>query len=175
MSELRTNRIVPRDGLTSGTGKGGGIIQVVHTNTSTLLSTSTTNTDNDTTLTATITPTRSDSKILITVAQHCMVRSTVSGSYSMALSLERSIGGGSFSKIVDGSNGNAGQSLAGRNDGVSAYNVIATMQPINKLDEPGTASALVYKTTAKLITSNSLMKCQEDGVQSYMTLMEVSG
>ena len=28
MSELRTNRIVPRDGLTSGTGIGGGIIQV---------------------------------------------------------------------------------------------------------------------------------------------------
>ena len=28
MSELRTNRIVPRDGLVSGTGIGGGIIQV---------------------------------------------------------------------------------------------------------------------------------------------------
>ena len=28
MSELRTNRIVPRDGLTSGTFNGGGIIQV---------------------------------------------------------------------------------------------------------------------------------------------------
>ena len=28
MSELRTNRIVPRDGLISGTGIGGGIIQV---------------------------------------------------------------------------------------------------------------------------------------------------
>ena len=28
MSELRTNRIVPRDGLTSGTNNGGGIIQV---------------------------------------------------------------------------------------------------------------------------------------------------
>ena len=29
MSELRTNRIVPRDGLVSGTGKAGGVIQVV--------------------------------------------------------------------------------------------------------------------------------------------------
>ena len=28
MSELRTNRIVPRDGLVSGTGIGGGVIQV---------------------------------------------------------------------------------------------------------------------------------------------------
>ena len=31
MSELRTNRIVPRDGLVSGTGVGGGIIQVKQT------------------------------------------------------------------------------------------------------------------------------------------------
>ena len=31
MSELRTNRIVPRDGLVSGTGIGGGIIQVKQT------------------------------------------------------------------------------------------------------------------------------------------------
>ena len=31
MSELRTNRIVPRDGLTSGTFNGGGIIQVKQT------------------------------------------------------------------------------------------------------------------------------------------------
>ena len=30
MSELRTNRIVPRDGLVSGAN--GGIIQVVHVN-----------------------------------------------------------------------------------------------------------------------------------------------
>ena len=31
MSELRTNRIVPRDGLVSGTGVGGGIIQIKQT------------------------------------------------------------------------------------------------------------------------------------------------
>ena len=31
MSELRTNRIVPRDGLLSGTYNGGGIIQVKQT------------------------------------------------------------------------------------------------------------------------------------------------
>ena len=65
MSELRTNRIVPSDGLPSGSS--GGIIQVK----------STTKTDaynmpsNDTSfhtvtgLSVTITPTRSDSKILV--------------------------------------------------------------------------------------------------------------
>ena len=31
MSELRTNRIIPRDGLVSGTFNGGGIIQVKQT------------------------------------------------------------------------------------------------------------------------------------------------
>ena len=65
MSELRTNRIVPKDGLPAGSA--GGIIQVR----------STTFTDNATYaisgmtwtevagLTTTITPTRSDSKILL--------------------------------------------------------------------------------------------------------------
>ena len=65
MSELRTNRIVPRDGLTSGTGIGGGIIQVK--------SATITNTfDNDqetfadvTGVTVTITPKFSTSKMLI--------------------------------------------------------------------------------------------------------------
>ena len=63
MSELRTNRIIPRDGLPAGSA--GGIIQVK--------STTITNTfDNDqetfadvTGVTVTITPTRSDSKVLV--------------------------------------------------------------------------------------------------------------
>ena len=63
MSELRTNRIVPRDGLISGTGIGGGIIQVKSTTiTSGFNSDSETFTD-VTGVTVTITPTRSDSKI----------------------------------------------------------------------------------------------------------------
>ena len=42
MSELRTNRIIPRDGLTSGTGVGGGVIQVKSTTkTDTFVTTST--------------------------------------------------------------------------------------------------------------------------------------
>ena len=68
MSELRTNRIVPRDGLPSGAS--GGVIQVVtainndeRSNTSHSI---TNGTWQFTGTTATITPTRSDSKILIT-------------------------------------------------------------------------------------------------------------
>ncbi len=65
MSELRTNRIVPRDGLVSGAS--GGVIQVVFFS----LATGSTVTVNSSTfvdvLTASITPTRSDSKILVQV------------------------------------------------------------------------------------------------------------
>ena len=63
MSELRTNRIVPRDGLPSGSA--GGIIQVKQTvKTDTFTSSSTSYTD-ITGLSVSITPTRSDSKILV--------------------------------------------------------------------------------------------------------------
>ena len=65
MSELRTNRIVPRDGLPSGSA--GGIIQVVFTS----LATGSTVTVNSSSfvdvMSASITPTRSDSKILVQV------------------------------------------------------------------------------------------------------------
>tara|TARA_Y100000592_G_C5251635_1_gene213105 strand:- start:29 stop:571 length:543 start_codon:yes stop_codon:yes gene_type:complete len=66
MSELRTNRIVPRDGLVSGAGIGGGIIQIKSTNVTagTFYTNSTSFTD-ITGMSVTITPTRSDSKIFI--------------------------------------------------------------------------------------------------------------
>jgi len=52
---------------------------------------------------------------------------------------------------------------------------MTAMVPLNILDEPATTTALTYKTTALLTTANSTMKLQEDGVKSFMTLMEVSG
>ena len=64
MSELRTNRIVPRDGLTSGAY--GGIIQVKYANYSASSQTISTTTYTDITgVSVTITPTRADSAILI--------------------------------------------------------------------------------------------------------------
>ena len=62
MSELRTNRIIPRDGLPAGSA--GGIIQVRQgTLTSKFNTASSTMVDSG--LSVTITPTRSDSKILV--------------------------------------------------------------------------------------------------------------
>ena len=60
MSELRTNRIVPRDGLPAGSA--GGVIQVVHQTRTT--SFTTTNTAYQDFMSVSITPTRSDSKML---------------------------------------------------------------------------------------------------------------
>ena len=62
MSELRTNRIVPRDGLPSGSS--GGIIQVKSVVKTDLFNTASSSFTDITGLSVSITPTRSDSKIL---------------------------------------------------------------------------------------------------------------
>ena len=62
MSELRTNRIVPRDGLPSGSF-GGGIVQVRFAQLSSQLLL----TGNGDILSGNITPVRSDSKILVDI------------------------------------------------------------------------------------------------------------
>ena len=72
MSELRTNRIVPRDGLTSGTFNGGGIIQVKQTVRTSVFSESVSahTTGSNNAIEVAITPTRSDSKVLILISLH---------------------------------------------------------------------------------------------------------
>ena len=67
MSELRTNRIVPRDGLTSGTNNGGGIIQVRNIMYTDVFSSNHSNSGyvDVTGFNLNITPTRGDSKILV--------------------------------------------------------------------------------------------------------------
>ena len=65
MSELRTNRIVPRDGLPSGSA--GGIIQIRQTLKTDSFNTNSQNLVDITGMSVSITPTRSDSKILVQV------------------------------------------------------------------------------------------------------------
>ena len=72
MSELRTNKIVPRDGLPSG-AIGGGIIQVVRAqNTSANQAPSSTNTWTDVNPSVTITPTRSSNLVIIEPSVMCI-------------------------------------------------------------------------------------------------------
>ena len=75
MSELRTNRIVPRDGLPSGSA--GGIIQVKQVTTDQQVEASFASETN--LLSLSITPTRSDSKILVCI-NCCGVGSRSTGS-----------------------------------------------------------------------------------------------
>tara|TARA_B000000532_G_scaffold105839_1_gene85103 strand:+ start:144 stop:632 length:489 start_codon:yes stop_codon:yes gene_type:complete len=72
MSELRTNKIVPRDGLPSG-AIGGGIIQVVRAQNTTANQTpSSTSTWTDVQPTVTITPTRSSNLIIVEPSVTCL-------------------------------------------------------------------------------------------------------
>ena len=63
MSELRTNRIVPRDGLPSGSY--GGIVQVKFASSTSSQNIETTTYTDITGVSVVITPTRADSAILI--------------------------------------------------------------------------------------------------------------
>ena len=139
MSELRTNRIVPRDGLPSGSS--GGIIQVkmgtftdrFTTNSATMV---------DTGLSVSITPTRADSKILVNVSL---------GSFANGTGLKRA-----FMNIVrDSTNVIVGDDDTGHevtacvNTRASGY-ASGTQIPLSfmVLDSPNTTSAVTYKVQA---------------------------
>ena len=137
MSELRTNRIVPRDGLKSGAS--GGIIQVVQaTKTDTdSFTVNTTVTHQYTTLTATITPTRADSKILI------IMQLTLSNPASEKIhyGVQRTIGGSSATSVGVGDAAGSRQRMGG---GQYTYTNPATTVNYSFLDSPSTTSACAY-------------------------------
>ena len=135
MSELRTNRIVPRDGLPSGSS--GGIIQVKSaTKTDTFTKASNTSFQDVPGLSVSITPTRSDSKILI---MYDMGWGSNNGHCSCRLMRDSTP-----IKIGD-ANGNktrvTGQMHhAGTNDQYDIEQVSGTF-----LDSPATTSSITYK------------------------------
>ena len=167
MSELRTNRIVPRDGLTSGTHNGGGIIQVrqavhseyvVYTANSfaagALANGSTGN------YSITITPTRADSKILVSFSS---MYDSYAGQRTF-VTIYRSIAGGTASNIV------GGRGL------VEIYNPDQRIQAscmAQYLDSPNTTSAITYTVYATTSTGSFYLGLYNN--QKYMHAMEVSG
>ena len=146
MAELRTNRIVPRDGLTSGTFSGGGIIQVKHTAfTGTDDATGAINTaltDFESTFNCAITPTRSDSKILVQITAHLSI--TVDDNIIMSR-LRKKVASGSFAD-VDGALGTAADSryrcTSAQLGRINQYTLAPTH--IKYLDSPATTSTLTY-------------------------------
>ena len=177
MSELRTNRIVPRDGLPSGSS--GGVIQVVHVNTSShTYSTSTSYTD-ITGVTANITPTRSDSKILI----QCTLAVSKENNHTF---LGRIVRNGS---VITGSGGVAESGHGNQIDG-AWWNVrnniyCANACAVSYLDSPSSTSAVTYKAQGKTTSAsypfaiNRTVSSNDNEYAtpafSMITLMEISG
>ena len=155
MSELRTNRIVPRDGLPSGSS--GGIIQVKQS----LYSTHSTYTNTSfaalSGFTCAITPTRADSKILVMLNLSVEVRS------ASIVAIELTRGG---SEIFTNEGGMRG-------DGTAQGGYVS----MTYLDSPASTSALTYGVETK--SSNSTYAINNyigsGPTNSFLTLMEVSG
>ena len=168
MSELRTNRIVPRDGLPSGSA--GGIIQVKQTIKKDQFTTAN-NTNNYTDLTGlsvTITPTRSDSKIL--------VEAHIYNSNSNAVNFFRILRGSTFIEQPSGTS----SSGANWNAHGFAYfdHSFQDTTVIKILDSPATTSATTYKVqcacTGTTLTINKFYGTSNYYGISTIQLYEVS-
>ena len=163
MSELRTNRIVPRDGLPSG-ATAGGIVQIVQgTDNREQINW---NNGNETTLmTATITPQLSSNKILIIVA---CAGAGAAASTSWRMRLYRTISGSrtDLPAIADYVN------LQG-NNGDTHYPCTA------QTDSPATTSAVTYTVSGTRRSGSGTMYFNHQGgtadeAESNIVLMEIS-
>ena len=175
MSELRTNRIVPRDGLPSGSS--GGIIQVRSvTKTDTFQKASGTSFQDVTGLSVSITPTRSDSKILV---MYDLSWSSSSGHCSCRLMRDSTpikIGDASGNKTQA-----TGQMHKNTGDQYDIEQVAGT-----HMDSPATTSSVTYKMQVGTPYGSSYdirVNYQGDDTNeswvgrtaSAITVMEVSG
>ena len=161
MSELRTNRIIPRDGLAAGCY--GGVIQVKQVTTDQQVESSFAS--ETTVLSLSITPTRSDSKILVCI-NCCGVGSRSTGS-RLSLRVKR----------------DSTRIWAIGNYVGNQHNSGSECHPNGMyLDSPATTSAVTYTLTGT--RTNGSDNCyfnhmDSSGVGSQagssMTLMEVSG
>jgi len=164
MSELRTNRIVPRDGLPAGSS--GGIIQV-KMGVTTSQSTTTSGNWDATSLSVTITPTRSDSKILIMCSGGMNGPAGGSNYHQIGYKIYRSVGGGSYAETENSTTGQA-MYYGTANE----YNPLS----INYLDSPSTTSAVTYKLYQKRIGGDSTPSVNRNSNnQTQMIAMEVCG
>ena len=174
MSELRTNRIIPRDGLPSGSA--GGIIQVrstTITNAPTFTQTSFTDL---TGLAVSITPTRADSKVLIMVNIHATSNSATQCYFRIFRTSDNT------AVCVGDASGSRVQATMGTNFFVQS-NAVQTCS-MNFLDSPATTSNFTYKIQTRTqgaggIYVNRAVTDSNAGTAgrfaSSITVMEVSG
>ena len=156
MSELRTNRIVPRDGLPSGSS--GGIIQVVNGSTTSTTS-HTSATYSDIGLSAAITPTRSDSKILV-FGNIGGIETSAANTYGNGRLYRDST---LIISAIDYGVGFTGDS--GRWGGASSFSI---------LDSPSSTSAITYKIQFNNPQPVGTITVQTNSSRSSIVLMEIS-
>ena len=174
MSELRTNRIVPRDGLASGSS--GGIIQVKSVVKTDLFNTASSSFTDITGLSVSITPTRADSKILFQF--HL-------GSFQNQNNTSRA-----FVRMVRDSTAICVGDAATGHECTAAVCSRAsddnhTQFPVSMqfLDSPSTTSAVTYKLQASCgndggtlyLNSPGTVDAQSGNTASTITVMEISG
>ena len=139
---------------------GGKVLQVVYATTATSVSNST-NTYADTGLTATITPSSASSKILVTVHQNGVLKSSADASTRMQLKLLR--GGTDILAI--------GQYFLLNSLAQSLYSTTASAQC---LDSPNTTSATTYKTQFRSEANTAFVEVQANSAfTSTITLIEI--
>ena len=186
MSELRTNRIVPRDGLPAGSA--GGIIQVKNTTKTDPWAHPGTysNYEQVTGLNVSITPTRADSKILITASVN------FSTAYWQGYgALYKKVGAGSYA-IVDGAVGAANGSAPRYSFSCLQYGGSTAAQnqyhgSLTYLDSPSTISAVTYSIALRGYSNTYAVYCNRNHDDSrtsndyygrgasFITAREVSG
>tara|TARA_B100002019_G_scaffold51231_1_gene43597 strand:- start:67 stop:549 length:483 start_codon:yes stop_codon:yes gene_type:complete len=160
MSELRTNKIYPRDGLPAG-ATAGGVVQMVQGEVTSFLQTSSSSYV-DTGLSATITPTSSSNKILVNIALG------VYGGATDTLRVNAQVLRGSTQVWYN-------RDLYFRSG--SAFK--AVQNAIQFIDSPATTSSTTYKLQVKCesTSSGSTFELYADSTNynNRMILMEVSG
>ena len=171
MSELRTNRIVPRDGLPAGSA--GGIIQVKQVIKKDQFTTASTVSSGGyvdlTGLSVDITPTRSDSKIL--------VEAHIYNSNNNAVNFFRILRGSTFIEQPSGTSSSGANYNA---HGFSYFDHQFQDTCVFKiLDSPATTSATTYKVqtamTSGVVTINQFFNTSNYFGISTITAMEISG
>jgi len=173
MSELRTNRIVPRDGLPSGSS--GGVIQVKSvTKTDGDFNTNSTSYTDITGLSVSITPTRSDSKILIFANVHGVGDSSTQAYLRFMRDSTPICVGTSVGSRVSATMGSIYEDQTNDTNSCSQ----------NFLDSPSTTSAVTYKIQARTQGAGSIYINRSAGdandatsgrFTSTLTVMEVCG
>tara|TARA_B100000945_G_scaffold306514_1_gene294069 strand:- start:24 stop:545 length:522 start_codon:yes stop_codon:yes gene_type:complete len=173
MSELRTNRIVPRDGLPSGSS--GGIVQVKSvTKTDGDFSTNSGSYTDVTGLSVSITPTRSDSKILIFANLHGVGDSSTQAYFRFMRDSTAICVGTSVGSRVAATMGSMYEDQTNDTNSCSQQ----------FLDSPSTTSSVTYKIQARTQGDGTLYLNRSSGdandatsgrFTSTLTVMEVSG